>query len=204
MSKKLITPQAILSYPHLDEPQLPQNKKGKAKYSVSLIFVTGSDIAAMQAAVIEAAVDKFGQGAVAKLKSAGLKQPFRTDWEAKAYPEGSTFFNARSEQRPGYVYLWADPKTKKPALVIPATIDPTYQLTDADKEKIREVFYPGALVRASVTAFGYDTEGSKGVSFGLNNIQKLGDGPRMDGRKAAEDEFEADASLQPADLSDLE
>jgi len=60
-------------------------------------------------------------------------------------------------------------------------------------------------VRASVTAFAYDRPESKGVSFGLNNIQLLdGTTPRLDGRKAAEDEFEADASMQPASLDDVE
>lgn len=190
MAKKLITPVALLSYPHLDEPQQPKNGKGKAKYSVSLIFAPGTDITALQVAVAEAGVDKFGPTAVAKLKSGALKNPLRTDAEAKGYPEGSVFINARSEQQPGAVYLWADPETKKPAMV-PA-------------EKLKSVFYPGAKVRVSVTAFGYDNE-SKGVSFGLNHIQLVdGTTPRIDGRKAAEDEFEADATMQPADLSDIE
>jgi hypothetical protein len=56
-------------------------------------------------------------------------------------------------------------------------------------------------VRASLRAFAYDTNGNKGVSFGLNNIQKLGEGQRLDGRKAATDEFDADLSQAPADIS---
>lgn len=190
MSKKLITSQAILSYPHLDEPQAPINGQGKAKYSASLVFLQGTDLAPFNEAIVEAAVEKFGQGAIAKLKSGALKSPIRTDAEAKGYPEGSVFINIRSEQQPGLVFLWPDPKTNKAAI--------------CPQDKITEEFYAGALIRGSITAFAYDTNGNKGVSFGMNNLQKLGNGPRLDGRKAAEDEFEADASMTPADLSDIE
>lgn len=191
MAKKLITPNAVLSYPHLDEPQAPMNGVGNPKYSGSLVFLSGTDLSAMQAAVVEAATEKWGAGAVAKLKSGALKTPFRIDAEAKGYPEGAIFVNVRSEQRPGAVYLYPDAKTGKPAIV--------------PEDKVKETFYAGATVRASVTAFAYDRPESKGVSFGLNNIQLIdGTTPRLDGRKAAEDEFEADASLQPASLDDVE
>jgi hypothetical protein len=63
--------------------------------------------------------------------------------------------------------------------------------------------YPGAQVRGSVSAFGYDYQGNKGVSFGLNNLQKLGEGERIDGRVAADAEFDVDMSESPADLEHL-
>jgi hypothetical protein len=58
-------------------------------------------------------------------------------------------------------------------------------------------------VRAQLRAFSYDSNGNKGVSFALNNIQKLGDGERLDNRQAATDAFEADLSAAPADISAL-
>ena len=64
------------------------------------------------------------------------------------------------------VYLWPEPGTTKPAKVEP--------------EKIKDVFYAGAIVRAQLSAFPYDTDGNKGVSFGLNNIQKLAEGEEID------------------------
>jgi len=63
--------------------------------------------------------------------------------------------------------------------------------------------YPGAGVRASVSAFAYDSNGNKGVSFALNNMQKVSEGERLDGRAAADDEFTADLSSAPADISGL-
>jgi hypothetical protein len=191
MAKKLITPAAVLSYPHLDEPQAPMNGQGNPKYSGSLVFLQGTDLSALQAAVLEAATDKWGASAAAKLKSGALKSPFRTDAEAKGYPEGAIFINVRSEQKPGTVYLYPDATTGKPAIV--------------PDDKVKETFYAGATVRASITAFAYDRPESKGVSFGLNNIQLLdGTTPRLDGRKAAVDEFEADASMKPANIDDVE
>jgi len=188
---KVTTPKAVLSYPHLDTPQAPMNGVGNPKYSGSLVFLKGTDLSAMQKAVVEVAIAKWGASAAAKLKSGALKNPFRTDAEAKGYPEGAVFINVRSEQKPGAVYLHADPETGKPAFV--------------PDEKIKEVFYAGATVRASVTAYAYDRPEAKGVTFGLANIQLLdGTTPRLDGRKAANEDFEADATLQPASLDDVE
>ena len=51
--------------------------------------------------------------------------------------------------------------------------------------------YSGCIVRASLNAFAYDRAGNRGISLGLNNIQKLADGERLDGRLKAEDDFEA-------------
>lgn len=187
MSTKVITPQAMLSYPHLAEPQAARKPGQKAKYSASLVFAPGADLSALRAAAEEAAVEKFGANAVQRLKTGGLKSPFRTDVEEKGYAEGSTFINVRTEQKPGMVYLWAGPDGK-PAII-------------PDNE-VEKALYPGSLVRASLRAFAYDTDGNRGVSFALNNIQKLGDGPRIDGRKAATEEFEADLSVAPASLED--
>jgi hypothetical protein len=197
MSTKLITPEAMLSYPHLGQPQ-PARGNQKPKYSATLIFPKGTNLAAMLAAAIEAATEKFGATMKVGGKSisiadalAGnvLRTPFRTDVLAKGYPEGSTFINIRSDNKPGVVYNYAAPGSQKPAVV-----------ADAD---IKKVFYPGAIVRASVSAFGYEAEGNKGISFGLNNVQFLRDGERIDGRVSAEDEFTADLAAAPSDLAGL-
>jgi hypothetical protein len=195
MSKKIITQEVTLSFPHLDEPTVPANGKGEPKYSASLLYPAGADMSAEQAAVIEVATEKFGANALQMMKQGKLVTPFRTDWESKGYPEGTIFINVRSTSQPGLVYPHKDPKTGKPALI--------------EQDKIKEVLYAGAKVRASIVAFAYEyREGNavmkKGISFGLNNLQKLEDGPRLDGRKAADDEFEATQELAPADLSDLE
>lgn len=193
-----ITPKCRLSYPHLDVAQEPQDGKGKAKFSAAFVFAPGTDLSTLIAAALEVAKAKWG----AKFKVGAteftleeafakgmLRTPFRRDAEAKGYAAGSVFINARSEQKPGCVYAHVAPGTDRPE-VIPA-------------DKVKDVLYPGAFVRASLTAFAYDSNGNKGVSFALNNVQFMGDGERLDSRVAAESEFDADLSAAPADLATL-
>ena len=180
---RIITPEAILSYPVLFEPRA--DKKGNLKYSCALVFTAGTDISAMMQAIEQAAIEKFGDKAPALLKKGRLKSPLRDDWDEKGYPEDSIFFNARATRKPGVVAAYADPRTGKPAVI-----------SDPD------AVYPGQIVRASVTFYGFDVEGNKGVAVGLNNIQILRDGDRLDSGRAAQDEFDA---VAPApDLSDLD
>lgn len=181
---RVITPEAILSYPNLFEPR--SGGEGQdPKYSCALVFPEGTDLSGLEAAIREAAIDKFGPKAMDAMKKGRIRHPVRDDAEEKGYPEGSVFINARGTRKPGVVAAYADPRTGKPAVID----DP-------------EAVYPGQIVRASVTAFAYDVSGNKGVAFGLNNVQILRDGERLDGGRSAADEFEAVAAAP--DLSDLE
>lgn len=44
--------------------------------------------------------------------------------------------------------------------------------------------YSGVYARVSVSAFTFDFQGKKGVSFGLNNVQILGGGENLGGQSA--------------------
>lgn len=187
---KVITPKAILSYPHLHQPQ-PGLNGGKPKYSCALVFPAGSDLSALDAAIATVAEAKWPGKSKAMFAAKGpsaLKNPLRNDTEGKGYPDGATFINVRSEQQPGVVYSHAGPDGKP--VVMPV-------------EKIRDELYPGAFVRASLAFFAYDTNGNRGVSAALNNIQKIGEGERLDSRVSAENEFVADLSATPVDFASL-
>lgn len=191
----VITPEAIMSFPHLDQPQAPQKPTDKAKYSGAFIFLTKDVLKAMEAAATAAAVAKFGPAKGPSMVTFGGKgATFRTDGKA-GYPAGSIFVNARSEQKPGLYYTYAGlkkhPVTGKP---LPAEIP---------EDKVREELYPGAIVRAYLRAYGYDTQGNKGISWSLNGVQKIRDGERLDSRVKAEEMFNADLSETPADLAGL-
>jgi hypothetical protein len=201
---RVITPEAILSYPHVFTPQAPPARKGEQegepKYSAAFVFTKEAQAtkayAALRAAANSVLKAVWGGGIRVGKKKFTLKQaldaghlntPFRTDWAEKGYPEGSIYINARSKAKPGIVSSIPDPnkinpKTGKP---MPMTIE--------DEDAV----YPGVIVRASVTAFTYDTAGNRGVSFALNNIQVIRDGDRLDSRVAAESEFESDETLTP-------
>lgn len=180
---RIRTPEAILSYPRLFEPD------ENGKYSCCLVFPAGTDLRELRQALTEAGKEKFGDKfTAAAIKSGRIKWPLRDDAddvEAKGYPEGSTFVNVRTTRKPQVVSIYPDPKTGKPT-----------PITDPDQ------VYPGVVVMATIEAYGYDRDGNRGVTFGLGNIQVRRDGERLDGAKAASDEFEADATAV-ADLGDL-
>lgn len=162
--KSLITPPATAIFVYVWEPRESMNEGGKAQYAISLLFKKAQDLSALRNAVKATVKEKFGD------RTGSLKLPFRSvDEMEQPVPgyKGGVFITAKSTNKPGIV--------------------------DADLQPITDPmdFYPGCLCRASVVPFAFDKKGSKGVTFLLNNIQKLKDGTRLDGRKKAEDEFES-------------
>lgn len=182
---KVITPKARLSYPHLFEPQIPPGQTDPV-YSCTLIFEDGTDLADMRKAVDVVGREKWADKWEAAVKAGKVRLPFREDGEEKGYPEGSVFINIKSKAAPGVVSIYPGPDGKPKAIDNPTDV------------------YAGCYVRASLRAFAYDVNGNKGVSFALGNVQKVGDGQRLDGRSRAEDEFQADPNAGgDVDLDDL-
>lgn len=98
------------------------------------------------------------------------------------YGEGTRFASLTSNAKPGVV--------------------------DKNKNEISEEagnadeIYPGCYMRATVRAYAYDKNGGKGVALGLQNLQKIKDGPRLDNRKAAKDDFDEDVDSKWLDDDD--
>lgn len=65
------------------------------------------------------------------------------------------------------------------------------QIVDADLNPIINPveFYSGCYGRASINFFAYNTNGNKGISAGLNNLQKLEDGEALGSITTAEQDF---------------
>lgn len=180
-TRNLITPYARLSYPALLEPKTKPNSTELA-YSCSLVFPKGTDLSKLYAAAHAAGIAKFGEGKYQQLLKLGkIRLPFRDDGEEKGYPEGSIYLNASS-------------KTK------PQIVDQRLQMIVTDDE---QGIYPGCWVRASINFYGYDTQGNRGVGVGLNNVQKVRDDARFDGRRAAAQEFSAIDDEAMADAQSL-
>ena len=73
-----------------------------------------------------------------------------------------------------------------------------------DKHKVpivdEEEMYSGVWAVVSVTFFGYDVSGNRGVACGLNNLMKFKDDEHMGGRVSAETDF---AGIDDEDDDDL-
>lgn len=170
---KVVTGKVRLSYAHLFEPYSPDPDQDE-KYS-TVILVDKSDRATIRAikeaqqAALEAGKDsKFG-GKIPK----GWKNTFRDgdedekiDLDKNPEYEGCMFMTVSSKTAPGVV-----DRKRRPIL---------------DSAEV----YSGCYARVSINAFAFNTKGNKGVSFGLNHVQKLSDGDYLGGRSKAEDDFE--------------
>lgn len=161
--KKVTTTEFRTSFPTVFKPKAYRNQE--PKYSITMLFPKKADLTAMKRAAFNAATEKWG----AKDQwPARLKMPFR-DGNEKADMKGykdHIFVSATSKQRPG--------------------------LVNQKRENIlsEEEFYAGCYARATLIAFAYDVDGNKGVSFSLQNLQKLKDGEKFSGRREASEEFD--------------
>lgn len=194
LKEKVITPEGILSYPTLFEARTIGDD-GDEKYSTAIIFTKGNDEVAdadlteMKEVALRVAQSRW-PNAVEMIRSGKLRWPFREkaeDIAEKGYDEvnGVCFVNANTKQAPQVVGAYIDPATSK--LVV---ID--------DEARV----YAGVVARLSLTAYTYDVKGNKGVTFGLNNVQIIRDGTRIDGRTSASADF--DALAEAPSLADFE
>lgn len=170
----LISPVGIAHWLHIWKPQVnEENPDQEPKFSVTLVFSKKTNIEYLEKAIRAAAIAKFKGKAKAMLKSNKLTLPIRdgdeeVDDNDKPKYKGCYFIVAKTTQRPGVV--------------------------DQDREPIEDQFdlYAGCKVRLSLFPFAYNVKGNKGVTFMLNNVQKIADGERLSGRAAAEDDFDDD------------
>ena len=168
MAENIMTPEARASFAHVHTPQKAMEPGKPDKYSVTFLFKKGADLSALKKAAQAALEEKFG----AKLKDENFKKrlrsPFRDQGEKSydGYEAGAIFVTATSTNKPGVV--------------------------DANLQDIIDPseFYSGCYFRATVRAFAYEKAGNVGVSFGLQNVQKLRDGESLSGRVKAQDEFQ--------------
>lgn len=168
--KKATTPEFRVSFPHVFEKHSGFDGQ-EPKFSLVMLFPKNVDLKELRRAAFNAATEKWGP----KEKwPKNMRMPFRDGDEKtdlNGY-EGHFFVSASSKQKPQVV------GNKKVDGAFPRI------------EKEDEQFYAGCYARATLIAFAYDKMGNKGVSFSLQNVQKLRDGEQFSGRKNAEDEFD--------------
>ena len=144
-----------LSYEHLFEPTAPEDSIADPQYSCTLVFGEETDLRALQQAVDQSGKNKWGEEYASLKESGNLRLPFRNDRLAeKGYPPGSVYINVRSKQPPGIVSRFAGEDGRPLRITDPSEV------------------YSGCQVRASLNVFAYDRAGNRGISLGLNNVQK--------------------------------
>lgn len=162
---KFVTGKVRFSFVHVFEPAETLN--GSLKYSASILIPKNDKdtVARFNKAFEETkqANAAFFGGSIPKVLKGGLRDG-DTEKDDPIYA-GHYFFNANSNEKPGIVDQDVNP------------------IIDKDE------FYSGCYGRASITMYPYDASGSKGIAFGLNNVQKLEDGEKFGGATSAAADF---------------
>ena len=169
---KVVTgPNTRFSYAFVWKPKKMEGER--EKYSVSLIIPKADTetLSKLEKAIqlaYELGKDKLkgDDGRVPPISAIIL--PLRDGDVEKRYDrayDSCYFLTARSEVQPGIV--------------------------DANLNRITEKtrFYSGCYGRASIHFYAYNHDGKRGIACGLNNLQKLEDGPVLGGRASPEEDF---------------
>ena len=168
---KVITGKVRLSYAHLFEPFSNQPNQD-AKYSVVLLIpktdkATIRALRAAQQAALESGKDSRFGGRIPKDWKDTIHDGDEADLDKNPEYEGHLFMSVSSKTKPG---------------IVDGNVQPILDSTEV---------YSGCYARVSINAFPYSQSGNKGVSFGLNHVQKLADGEFLGGRSKAEDDFDS-------------
>lgn len=181
-NKKLVR----FSYVNVNEPHAVAPGQLE-KYSVMLLIDKNDkeSLAAFKAAMKELTKEACAQGMWGGKVPAKFNNPLHDadeDPNKSALPEyqGMFYVNASSKFKPGVV-----DRNKQPI------IDPSD-------------FYSGCYGRAQINLFPYEHMGNTGIGVGLNNLQKVKDGPDLSGHpdpQAAFDGFDNSAFDDDDDFS---
>lgn len=170
---KVVTGPVRLSYVHLFEP-FSSHEDQPERYSC-VILVPKSDkktikaIRDAQQAALEAGAERVFKGRIPK----NWKDTFRDG------DEDDSVDLDKNPEYAGHMFMTVSSKTKPG--IVDRNVQPILDSTE---------IYSGVWARVSINAFAFNTQGNKGVSFGLNHVQKVRDGDYLGGRSKAEDDFE--------------
>lgn len=161
-------------YCYVWQPRANKDPTKPSKYGVMIVWPKSTDLSALKKAATAAARKKWGDKIPGALRSpfrdADAEHLKRLEMDPGAVQDpnlkGTIYINARSGDRPGVVDRMVHPIVDQMA------------------------FYSGCIANVTLNAFGYDTDGNRGVSFALGNIQKVADGPRLTGQRPADEDFE--------------
>ena len=154
-----------LSYTHLMSRYAPDG--GDGKYMTN-VLIPKSDKETIKA--IEKAIEKARQSAI--MTKWNGKEPKKLDMPLRDGDDkddelyaGCYYINAKSNSKPGVV--------------------DKHCMSIMDEDDV----YSGMWAVLSVTFYGYDVSGNRGIACGLNNVMKYKDDEHLGGRSSADSDF---------------
>lgn len=178
---------AVLVYPHLFQPRVMKDSGNQTpKYQTVVLIPMGYNMAPLHTLALKAAEKLFGSDAQRLIQAGVIKSPFRKQMEKAALGQlgysndpAAVYLNVSSEQAPGVVGPDLQP------ILDPAKV------------------YGGVIANVQVNAFAWNhPTGGKGISFGLQNVQIVRDGPKLGGGNP--DPKNAFKAIEPQPAEDLD
>lgn len=179
----IVLPKGKILWSSLFTPRKTRNSTGDPKHEYNHLIPKGADIKVLQEEALRVGKEKFGKAfSDAKGKwPSGIKSPFKRTESNDKLVAGLEDANLKVEDFPFFVAARSKDK--------PGVVGPNGKSEGVDADQV----YPGRWARATVQAFAYDSNGNKGVSFGLINVQLLDNDDELvigGGRVNPESEFE--------------
>ena len=183
---KVITGKVRLSYCHVFEPYANSNSDGDAKYSTVLLIPKADKSKSAKLGGVKgtpmttiAAIRRAQEVAKENGKSTKFNGTIPKNLQLTLHDGDEEADLERNPEYEGHWYMTVSSKTK-PGIVA-RDLEPITDSTEV---------YSGCYVKASINAYPYNFNGKKGVTFGLNHIQKISDGDPLGGRSRADDDFD--------------
>lgn len=173
MAKLTIPGVCTCSYPHLFQPNANANG-GDPKYSCTVLIpkTEKKAIDAIKKAIADARAEFCAKNGAQALPT----QPKHTLYDGDGTrPSGDPF----GEECKGHYVITVSSKNK------PLVVDRNgNEILDANE------VYAGCKIRVNVNFYGYNSNGNKGITAGLNAVQKWADGEPIGGGHVTADVFD--------------
>lgn len=175
-STRVITGKVRFSFVNVFSPKA-FGENQEPKYSVMLL-IPKSDVGTINR--IKAAIDAAAQKGLSTKFGGKLPPVLKTtfkDADKDTNQDGEVFADLWDYTKGHYII---NVSSKLPPQIVDELRNPIINPIE---------FYSGCYGRASINFFAYNSQGNKGISAGLNNLQKLEDGESLGGVTSAEEDF---------------